>query len=185
MLQTDAACDINTMMMVNRKMLDAHKKMVENKLQMEVMILAIINVESLMTLFVKVAHSVNCMSAHHTHNHACHGNANTSGHICAAHETRDTPHTCAEHADHGRVCLARNVKNGSKRFFPHLEQIPEESRNNTFKSQAKKADTDSSDGSITTSDIEYKDDINYNSNSQESSTNKSNPRSMDSGIATR
>ena len=38
MLQTDAACDINTMMMVNRKMLDAHKKMVENKLQMEVMI---------------------------------------------------------------------------------------------------------------------------------------------------
>jgi len=167
MLQTDAACDINTMMMVNRKMLDAHKKMVENKLQME------------------VAHSVNCMSAHHTHNHACHGNANTSGHICAAHETRDTPHTCAEHADHGRVCLARNVKNGSKRFFPHLEQIPEESRNNTFKSPAKKADTDSSDGSITTSDIEYKDDINYNSNSQESSTNKSNPRSMDSGIATR
>ena len=66
-----------------------------------------------------------------------------------------------------------------------LEQIPEESRNNTFKSPAKKVDTDSSDGSITTSDIEYKDDINYNSNSQESSTNKSNPRSMDSGIATR
>ena len=36
--------------------------------------------------------------------------------------------------------------------------------------------SESSDGSISTSDLEYK---------EESSTNKSNPRSMDSGIATR
>ena len=38
MLQTDTGCDVNTMIMVNRKMLDAHKKLVENKLQMEVKI---------------------------------------------------------------------------------------------------------------------------------------------------
>ena len=47
----------------------------------------------------------------------------------------------------------------------------------------------SSDGSITTSDIEYKEECgNYSNSGQESSTNnssKSNPRSMDSGIATR
>ena len=117
------------------------------------------------------------------HNHTC---PNAAGHVCG-HETRDSGHTCHDHTDHNRPCgsLTRNVKNGSKRFFPHLEQIPEESRNNTFKSLTKKTDTDSSDGSITTSDIEYKEDVNYNSNSQESSTNKSNPRSMDSGIATR
>ena len=133
-----------------------------------------------------MAHSVTCHGAHHPHTCSSHG------HMCNG-ETREQPgHVCMDGMDaSNRMCLTRNVKNASqRRFFPHLEQIPEESRNNTFKSsvQTKKSDSDtSSDGSITTSDIEYKEDINYNpgTGSQESSTNKSNPRSMDSGIATR
>ena len=36
MLGTDSGSDINTLMMVNKRMVEAHKKMVENKLQMEV-----------------------------------------------------------------------------------------------------------------------------------------------------
>ena len=161
MLTTDSPCDVNTMMMVNRKMLDDHKKIVENKLQME------------------VAHSVTCPGTQHT----CHS---------SAHVQCDPGHTCQEHQDQlgrpGPSCLIRNVKNASKRFFPHLEPVPEESRNNTFKSSAKKGDGDtSSDGSLATSDIEYKDEMRYGAviHGQESSTNNSNPRSMDSGIATR
>ena len=154
-------------MMVNQQMVEAHKKMVESKLQME------------------VAHSVtNCYSD-------CHG--------CSNHSLAQEPVEAGEAGEAGavaRLCLARNVKNGSKRFFPHLEQIPEESRHSTFKNSGKKQDggnfslvarsladgcsgsefSESSDGSISTSDLEYK---------EESSTNKSNPRSMDSGIATR
>ena len=106
MLTTDSPCDVNTMMMVNRKMLDAHKKMVENKLQME------------------VAHSVTCMSHPVPAPPACHGS--TCG-----------QHTCPAAAPH---CLVRTPlkTQGSKRFFPHLEQIPEESRNNTARSVANK-----------------------------------------------
>ena len=113
MLTTDSPCDVNTMMMVNRKMLDDHKKIVENKLQME------------------VAHSVTCLGAQHT----CQG----SGHVPCVKETRDIHHTCQEHHQDplgrpGPSALTRNVKNASKRFFPHLEPVPEESRNNTFRS---------------------------------------------------
>ena len=106
MLTTDSPCDVNTMMMVNRKMLDAHKKMVESKLQME------------------VAHSVTCMSHPAPAPPACHGA--TCG-----------QHTCPAAAPH---CLVRTPlkSQGSKRFFPHLEQIPEESRNNTARSVANK-----------------------------------------------
>ena len=106
MLTTDSPCDVNTMMMVNRKMLDAHKKMVESKLQME------------------VAHSVTCMSHPAPAPPACHGA--TCG-----------QHTCPAAAPH---CLVRTPlkSQGSKRFFPHLEQIPEESRNNTARSVTNK-----------------------------------------------
>ena len=116
MLTTDSPCDVNTMMMVNRKMLDDHKKIVENKLQME------------------VAHSVTCLGA--AQQHTC----QTSGHVPCVTESRDMHHTCQEHHQDqlggrpGPSSLTRNVKNASKRFFPHLEPVPEESRNNTFRS---------------------------------------------------
>ena len=127
----------------------------------------------------QVAHSVTC--GHHS------STCQHSAHVCQ--ESRDLGHVCQDQFETGnRLCLTRNMKNSSKRFFPHLEQIPEESRNNTFKSQPREASDTSSDGSVSTQDIEYKEEINYNPGtalSQESSTNKSNPRSMDSGIATR
>ena len=164
MLTTDSPCDVNTMMMVNRKMLDDHKKIVENKLQME------------------VAHSVTCLGAQHT----CHN----SGHVPCVTETRDISHTCQEHQDPlgrpGPSGLTRNVKNASKRFFPHLEPVPEESRNNTFRSSVKRGETETgSEGSLTTSESERDAEMGYSPNTQESGANNSNPRSMDSGIATR
>ena len=93
-------------------MVEAHKKMVESKLKME------------------VAHSVttSCYSD-------CHG--------CPHHSLSQEPVEVGEAGEAGavaRLCLARNVKNGSKRFFPHLEQIPEESRHSTFKNSSKKQD---------------------------------------------
>ena len=165
MLTTDSPCDVNTMMMVNRKMLDDHKKIVENKLQME------------------VAHSVKCLGAQH----ACHN----SGHVTCVKETRDIGHTCQDHQDPlglgrpGPSSLTRNVKNASKRFFPHLEPVPEESRNNTVRSsvQMREGDTGSS-GSVDT-EAERDQEMSYPANTQESGANNSNPRSMDSGIATR
>ena len=85
--------------------------MVESKLQME------------------VAHSVtSCFSD-------CQG--------CPHHSLAQDPVEAGEVGEAGvvgRLCLARNVKNGSKRFFPHLEQIPEESRHSTFKNSSKKQD---------------------------------------------
>ena len=164
MLTTDSPCDVNTMMMVNRKMLDDHKKIVENKLQME------------------VAHSVKCLGAQHT----CHN----SGHVSCVKETRDIVHTCQDHQDPlgrpGPSSLSRNVKNASKRFFPHLEPVPEESRNNTFRSSVKRGEGDmGSEGSETTSETERDPEMSYTANTQESGANNSNPRSMDSGIATR
>ena len=92
-------------MMVNQQMVEAHKKMVESKLQME------------------VAQSV---TGCYTECHGCHEAAESE----EAGEAGGLP----------RLCLARNVKNGSKRFFPHLEQIPEESRHSTFKNSGKKHD---------------------------------------------
>ena len=89
-------------MMVNQQMVEAHKKMVESKLQME------------------VAQSV---TGCYTECHSCHEVVEPE-----------------EEAGVARICLTRNIKNGSKRFFPHLEQIPEESRNSTFKNSGKKED---------------------------------------------
>ena len=92
-------------MMVNQQMVEAHKKMVESKLQME------------------VAQSV---TGCYTECRRCH-------------EATD-PEEVGELGGMSKLCLTRNIKNGSKRFFPHLEQIPEESRHSTFKNSGKKED---------------------------------------------
>ena len=111
-IQQETKRDSNCGLMVNQQMVEAHKKMVESKLQME------------------VAHSVtsSCYSD-------CQG--------CPQPSLPQDPVEAGEAGDAGqvaRLCLARNVKNGSKRFFPHLEQIPEESRHSTFKNSSKKQD---------------------------------------------
>ena len=98
-------------MMVNQQMVEAHKKMVESKLQME------------------VAHSVTS---------ACYSDCHGCPHHSVPHPVEAGE--AGEAGGVGRLCLARNVKNGSKRFFPHLEQIPEESRHSTFKNSSKKQD---------------------------------------------
>ena len=38
-----------------------------------------------------------------------------------------------QHEWANKLNLARNGKNSSRRFFPHLEEIPEESRHSTFR----------------------------------------------------
>ena len=131
-------------------MLEAHKKVVENKLQLEV--------------------------------------ART---VCYSHvDETDESSEDSSNEIMSKLNLSRNGKNSSKRFFPHLEEIPEESRNSTFKDLKKQKNNsesgDASDGSISTSDLEFKDDgyTNYSGKSQDS-TAKSNPHSMDSGIVTR
>jgi len=149
-VQSDSDSDGNPIVFVNEKLLEAHKKVVENKLQLEV--------------------------------------ART---VCYSHND-ETDESSGESTMEimSKLNLSRNGKNSSKRFFPHLEEIPEESRSSTFKDLKKqKTNSDSgdaSDGSISTSDLEFKDDgyTNYSGKSQDS-TAKSNPQSMDSGIVTR
>jgi len=147
-VQSDSDSDGNTIVLVNEKMLEAHKKVVENKLQLEV--------------------------------------ART---VCYSHETGGSSEESANEIM-SKLNLSRNGKNLSKRFFPHLEEIPEESRNSTFRDLKKQnincESEDASDGSVSTSDLEFKDDgfPNYSGKSQDS-TAKSNPHSMDSGIVTR
>ena len=104
--------DPNCAMMVNQQMVEAHKKMVESKLQME------------------VAHSVTS---------GCYSDCPGCPHHSLSHHQGEVGEA-GEAGVVGRLCLARNVKNGSKRFFPHLEQIPEESRHSTFKNSGKKQD---------------------------------------------
>lgn len=149
-VHSDSDSDGNTIVLVNEKLLEAHKKVVENKLQLEV--------------------------------------ART---VCYP-PTDETDESSGESSNEimSKLNLSRNGKNSSKRFFPHLEEIPEESRSSTFKDMKKQKNNsdsgDASDGSISTSDLEFKDDgfINYSGKSQDS-TGKSNPQSMDSGIVTR
>ena len=104
-IQQETKRDSNCGLMVNQQMVEAHKKIVESKLQLE------------------VAQSVT---------QSCYSEC----HDCTQ------PGEAGEQAEQGmpRLCLTRNVKNGSKRFFPHLEQIPEESRHSTFKNSGKKQD---------------------------------------------
>ena len=109
--QEAGARDKSCSMMVNQEMVEAHKKMVESKLQME------------------VAHSVTS---------ACYSDCHGCPHHSVPHPVEAGE--AGEAGGVGRLCLARNVKNGSKRFFPHLEQIPEESRHSTFKNSSKKQD---------------------------------------------
>jgi len=88
-----------------------------------------------------------------------------------------------------KLNMSINGKNMVKRFFPHLEEIPEESRNNTLKDMSLTNDSLTSTESSTSSNLssmelhEMKIGANYESNQDSSS--RSNLLSMDSGIVTR
>lgn len=88
-----------------------------------------------------------------------------------------------------KLNISANGKNMVKRFFPHLEEIPEESRNNTLKDISMKNDSldgsDSSDSSNLSS-MELNDmRLTTNGENSQDSTSRSNLASMDSGIVTR
>ena len=149
-VQSDSDSDENTIVCVNEKLLEAHKKVIENKLQLE------------------VARTVYFSQADETDE----SSGESSNEILS------------------KLNLSRNGKNSAMRFFPHLEEIPEESRSSTFKDLKKQKtncdSNDASDSSISASDLELKDDgyINHSGKSQDS-TAKSNAQSMDSGIVMR
>ena len=88
-----------------------------------------------------------------------------------------------------KLNMSINGKNMVKRFFPHLEEIPEESRNNTLKDMSMKNDSlDSSDSSNSSnlSSMELNEmKIGGNYESNQDSSSRSNLLSMDSGIVTR
>ena len=141
-VQSDSDSDENTIVCVNEKLLEAHKKVIENKLQLE------------------VARTVYFSQADETDE----SSGESSNEILS------------------KLNLSRNGKNSAMRFFPHLEEIPEESRSSTFKDLKKQKtncdSNDASDSSISASDLELKDDgyINHSGKSQDS-TAKSNAQS--------
>jgi len=108
----------------------------------------------------------------------------TSVHCCDLDHSQDS---CGESM--AKLNMSINGKNMVKRFFPHLEEIPEESRNNTLKDMSIKNDSldgsDSSDSSNLSS-MELNDmKMTANGESNQDSTSRSNLLSMDSGIVTR
>jgi len=108
----------------------------------------------------------------------------TAVHCCDSDNSQDT---CGESMP--KLNLGLNGKTVVKRFFPHLEEIPEESRNNTLKDLNIKNDSlDGSDSgdSSNLSSIELN-EIRMTSaaESSQDSTSRSNLQSMDSGIVTR